>query len=134
METEITKMASEIAKEFEIPGQEDDVDSPSAASSTVNAGTGNVSEPLDTYNAFECCPGCGLRLEQFDEETINMSIIVLSTFVHRYPAVSTPWLLKILLCVGRLVFPLLYWLCCTLISYGMAQKVSPQFDVLLFKN
>jgi hypothetical protein len=103
METEITKMASEITKEFDMPGQEDDVDSPSAPGSTVNAAAGNVGEPLDTYNAFELCPGCGLRLEQFDEETVNMCIIVLSTFVHRYPAVSTPWLLKILLCVGRLV-------------------------------
>ena len=103
MESEITKVASEITKEFDVPNQEDDVDAPSVASSILNATAGNVSEPLDTYNAFEFCPGCGLRLEQFDEETINVCIIVLSTFVHRYPAVSTPWLLKILLCVGRLV-------------------------------
>ncbi|CAB4014192.1 Hypothetical predicted protein, partial [Paramuricea clavata] len=110
METEITKVASEITKEFEIPGQEDDVDSPSVTSSTPNATVGNVSEPLDMYNAFEFCSGCGLRLEQFDEETINMCIIVLSTFVHRYPVVSTPWLLKILLCVGRKVIePVYHW-------------------------
>lgn len=105
METEINKVASEITKEFEVPsGQEDAVNSPSVSSFTPSAVAGNVSEPLDTYNVFEFCPGCGLRLEQFDEETINMCIIVLSTFVHRYPSVSTPWLLRILLCVGRSVF------------------------------
>ena len=110
METEIAKVASEITKEFEVPGQEDEVDSPSSVlGSSVNASGVAASEPVDTYNAFEFCPGCGLRLEQFDEETINLCIIVLSTFVHRYPAVSTPWLLKILLCVGRLVVIVVSW-------------------------
>lgn len=94
-------MASEIAKEFDDPIQEEDVDSTSISSSIPNVAWTQVTDPPDVYSAFEFCPGCGLCLEQFDEETINMCVIVLSTFVHRYPAVSTPWLLKILLCVGR---------------------------------
>ena len=99
METEITKVATEITKEFDFLSQDDELDSPSMASFTTQ--TAPVPEQQDTYNAFECCPGCELRLEQFDEETVNLCIIVLSTFVHRDPIVATPWLLRILLCVGR---------------------------------
>lgn len=91
-------MASEISKEFDSPDQEEAVDTPPMVDTGVTA----PESPI-VYDPFDSCPGCGLRLEQFDEETINLSIIVLATFVHRYPTVSTPWLLRILLCVGRFV-------------------------------
>ena len=103
MDTEISKIASEISKEFEYVAQDDECESPTFASLTTqpaDAAT-NVVEAQENNNVFENCPVCDLRLEQFDEETINLCIIVLSTFVHRNPVVSTPWLLRILLCVGR---------------------------------
>ncbi|XP_046839871.1 protein unc-79 homolog isoform X2 [Xenia sp. Carnegie-2017] len=100
---EIQKMATEISKEFDSPDQEEAVDTPPLVHTGVTA-----PESPNVYDPFDSCPGCGLRLEQFDEETINLSIIVLATFVHRYPTVSTPWLLRILLCVGRKVVKTVY--------------------------
>ena len=50
---------------------------------------------------LDVCPECGASLEEFDEETLNMAIVVLSTYVHQSPSMAMPYLLRMLECVGR---------------------------------
>lgn len=50
------------------------------------------------------CQECGVSIEQFDEETLNLSIVVLSTFVHKSPSMAMPLVLRMLESVGRSVF------------------------------
>lgn len=58
-------------------------------------------EPSDGDLQLDSCPECGTSLEQFDEETLNLCIVVLSTFVHQSPSMAMPFLLRMLECVGR---------------------------------
>lgn len=50
---------------------------------------------------LDVCPECGASLEEFDEETLNLAIVVLSTYVHQSPSMAMPYLLRMLECVGR---------------------------------
>lgn len=50
---------------------------------------------------LDVCPECGATLEEFDEETLNMAIVVLSTYVHQSPSMAMPYLLRMVECVGR---------------------------------
>ena len=63
-------------------------------------------EPPDRDLDLDWCPDCGVSLEQFDEETLNLCIVVLSTFVHQSPSMAMPFLLRMLECVARYVFRL----------------------------
>jgi len=58
-------------------------------------------EPSDGDLELDSCPECGTSLEQFDEETLNLCIVVLSTFVYQSPSMAMPFLLRMLECVGR---------------------------------
>ncbi|XP_048586447.1 protein unc-79 homolog isoform X2 [Nematostella vectensis] len=59
---------------------------------------------------LDSCPECGASLEEFEEETLNLSIVVLSTYVHQSPSMAMPYLLKMLECVGRkCVNPIFPW-------------------------
>lgn len=58
-------------------------------------------EPFDGDLGLDSCPECGTSLEQFDEETLNLCIVVLSTFVHQSPSMAMPFLLRMLECVAR---------------------------------
>uniref|UniRef100_A0A7E4W212 Protein unc-79 homolog n=1 Tax=Panagrellus redivivus TaxID=6233 RepID=A0A7E4W212_PANRE len=49
------------------------------------------------------CGFCNDALETFDEETISLSLICLSTFVHREPAMAAPLLFRIITSVARFV-------------------------------
>ncbi|XP_029453714.1 protein unc-79 homolog [Rhinatrema bivittatum] len=48
------------------------------------------------------CHDCGAILEEYDEETLGLAIIVLSTFIHLSPDLAAPLLLDIMQSVGRL--------------------------------
>ena len=69
---------------------------------------GNVDkDPFDGDLELDSCPECGTSLEQFDEETLNLCIVVLSTFVHQSPSMAMPFLLRMLECVARYVLSFL---------------------------
>ena len=46
-------------------------------------------------------PDCNVVLEQYDDETIGMAIVVLATYIHREPSLATPVLLESLIAVAR---------------------------------
>nr|KAF6389384.1 unc-79-like protein, NALCN channel complex subunit [Myotis myotis] len=48
------------------------------------------------------CHDCGAILEEYDEETLGLAIVVLSTFIHLSPDLAAPLLLDIMQSVGRL--------------------------------
>lgn len=52
----------------------------------------------------ERCPECNVVLEQYDDETIGLCIIVLATYIHREPSLATPLLLESLIAVSRSVY------------------------------
>lgn len=58
-------------------------------------------DPFEGDLELDSCPECGTSLEQFDEETLNLCIVVLSTFAHQSPSMAMPLLLRILECVAR---------------------------------
>ena len=61
-------------------------------------------EPFDKDLDLDWCPECGISLEQFDEETLNLCIVVLSTFVHQSPSMAMPFLLRMLESVARYIW------------------------------
>ncbi|XP_028827164.1 protein unc-79 homolog isoform X3 [Denticeps clupeoides] len=48
------------------------------------------------------CRDCGAVLEEYDEETLGLAVVVLSMFVHLSPDLAAPLLLDIMQSVGRL--------------------------------
>ena len=58
-------------------------------------------EPFEDDLDLDSCPDCGTSLEQFDEETLNLCVVVLSTFVHQSPSMAMPFLLRMLECVAK---------------------------------
>ncbi|XP_078262926.1 protein unc-79 homolog isoform X3 [Rhinoraja longicauda] len=54
------------------------------------------------------CLDCGAILEEYDEETLGLAIVVLSTFIHLSPDMAAPLLLDILQSVGRLASSTLF--------------------------
>uniref|UniRef100_UPI00398ECD0B protein unc-79 homolog n=1 Tax=Pristiophorus japonicus TaxID=55135 RepID=UPI00398ECD0B len=54
------------------------------------------------------CLDCGAVLEEYDEETLGLAIVVLSTFTHLSPDLAAPLLLDILQSVGRLASSTLF--------------------------
>lgn len=47
------------------------------------------------------CRDCGAVLEEYDEETLGLAVVVLSMFIHLSPDQAAPLLLDILQSVGR---------------------------------
>lgn len=47
------------------------------------------------------CRDCGVVLEEYDEETLGLAVVVLSMFIHLSPDQAAPLLLDILQSVGR---------------------------------
>lgn len=47
------------------------------------------------------CSQCNTPLELYDEDTIGLGVVCLSTFVHREPSLAAPYLLKILTAVAK---------------------------------
>ncbi|XP_036397727.1 protein unc-79 homolog isoform X7 [Megalops cyprinoides] len=48
------------------------------------------------------CRDCGAVLEEYDEETLGLAVVVLSMFIHLSPDLAAPLLLDIMQSVGRL--------------------------------
>ncbi|XP_015206538.1 protein unc-79 homolog isoform X2 [Lepisosteus oculatus] len=48
------------------------------------------------------CHDCGAVLEEYDEETLGLAVVVLSMFIHLSPDLAAPLLLDIMQSVGRL--------------------------------
>ncbi|EDV23776.1 uncharacterized protein TRIADDRAFT_57317 [Trichoplax adhaerens] len=48
------------------------------------------------------CIKCGELISAYDQENICLGILVLSTFVYRYPEMAAPQLLRILRCIARI--------------------------------
>ena len=57
---------------------------------------------MDIVNSQKC-PDCQSCLRDYDQETVNLCIVVLSTFIHRDPELAAPWLMEMLGVVSRLV-------------------------------
>ena len=83
-------------------------------------------EPPDRDLDLDWCPDCGVSLEQFDEETLNLCIVVLSTFVHQSPSMAMPFLLRMLECVARYVM--------NPITFGYHRSVSNNRRRIIFGN
>lgn len=47
------------------------------------------------------CRDCGAILEEYDEETLALAVVVLSMFTHLSPDLAAPLLLDIMQSVGR---------------------------------
>ncbi|ELV12147.1 Protein unc-79 like protein [Tupaia chinensis] len=66
------------------------------------------------------CHDCGAILEEYDEETLGLAIVVLSTFIHLSPDLAAPLLLDIMQSVGSMMVP------------GNAAGVAKQFLRCIF--
>uniref|UniRef100_A0A452I9A3 Uncharacterized protein n=1 Tax=Gopherus agassizii TaxID=38772 RepID=A0A452I9A3_9SAUR len=66
------------------------------------------------------CHDCGAILEEYDEETLGLAIVVLSTFIHLSPDLAAPLLLDIMQSVGSMMIP------------GNAAGVAKQFLRCIF--
>lgn len=53
------------------------------------------------FSVSRRCHDCGAILEEYDEETLGLAIVVLSTFIHLSPDLAAPLLLDIMQSVGR---------------------------------
>lgn len=47
------------------------------------------------------CRDCAAVLEEYDEETLGLAVVVLSMFIHLSPDLAAPMLLDIMQSVGR---------------------------------
>lgn len=59
----------------------------------------NVS-PVE-FNVLSRCRDCSAVLEEYDEETLSLAVVVLSMFIHLSPDLAAPMLLDIMQSVGR---------------------------------
>ena len=60
-----------------------------------------VMNRLNESAMVERCPDCNAVLEQYDDDTIGLCVVVLATYIHREPSLATPMLLKSLIAVSR---------------------------------
>ncbi|XP_052267084.1 protein unc-79 homolog [Dreissena polymorpha] len=51
---------------------------------------------------FERCLDCNAVLEEYDDDTIGLCVVVLATYIHREPSLATPMLLESLIAVARI--------------------------------
>lgn len=75
------------------------------------------------HRMCECvcrCRDCGAVLEEYDEETLALAVVVLSMFIHLSPDLAAPLLLEIMQSVGR------YTVCPTRCVFLMVQGSEVQ--------
>ncbi|CAH8491851.1 unnamed protein product [Heterobilharzia americana] len=78
----------------------------------------------------ERCPWCQCILEHYDENTLGLGILCLSTFVHREPSLAAPYLRDMLLTTARLASTYFYsWQpeLSHIISPGNVASIARQF-------
>ncbi|CAI9733136.1 QUALITY PROTEIN: unc-79 homolog [Octopus vulgaris] len=75
------------------------------------------------------CPECHVILEQYDEETIGLCILVLSAFIYREPSLAMPTMLDSLQCVAKIASSNSYpWqVDSTLMAPGNCVSIARQF-------
>uniref|UniRef100_A0A668ABL4 Unc-79 homolog, NALCN channel complex subunit n=1 Tax=Myripristis murdjan TaxID=586833 RepID=A0A668ABL4_9TELE len=73
---------------------------PSTVSMFVPAPEEFIDEQPTTMS--DRCRDCGAVLEEYDEETLGLAVVVLSMFIHLSPDLAAPMLLDIMQSVGRL--------------------------------
>ncbi|KAI4892270.1 hypothetical protein NFI96_000535 [Prochilodus magdalenae] len=56
-------------------------------------------------NMADRCRDCGAVLEEYDEETLALAVVVLSMFIHLSPDLAAPLLLDIMQSVGSMLIP-----------------------------
>lgn len=54
-----------------------------------------------SFMCMDRCRDCGAVLEEYDEETLALAVVVLSMFTHLSPDLAAPLLLDIMQSVGR---------------------------------
>ncbi|XP_022099411.1 protein unc-79 homolog isoform X2 [Acanthaster planci] len=54
------------------------------------------------FMALTKCTDCGVLLEEYDDDTVSLAIVVLSALVHRDPELAAPLLLEMLQVVARI--------------------------------
>uniref|UniRef100_A0A8C4PWE9 Unc-79 homolog, NALCN channel complex subunit n=1 Tax=Eptatretus burgeri TaxID=7764 RepID=A0A8C4PWE9_EPTBU len=79
--------------------------------------------------AADRCHDCGAVLEEYDEETLSLAIVVLSTFVHLSSGIAAPILLDLLQSVGRYNISVTTF---TIVIPGNAPGVAKQFLRCIF--
>ena len=47
------------------------------------------------------CDNCGCVLSEYEEDVVNLCIVVLSTFIHRDAEMAAPYLMNMLCIVSR---------------------------------
>ncbi|KAK3579717.1 hypothetical protein CHS0354_000200 [Potamilus streckersoni] len=135
---ELQKIFPELAADSSNGGKEEEV------SSKTKMGRSRRSEMLAKAQAakkqvphgrcgentlMERCTECNAVLEQYDDDTIGLCIVVLSTFIHREPSLATPMLLEILLSVSRIAScsPYTWQTDCSIMVPGSTMSIARQF-------
>ncbi|XP_034153382.1 protein unc-79 homolog isoform X2 [Esox lucius] len=73
------------------------------------------------------CRDCGAVLEEYDEETLGLAVVVLSMFIHLSPDLAAPLLLDIMQSVGRLASANVSGQAESMLIPGNAAGVAKQF-------
>ncbi|KAI6201724.1 Uncoordinated protein 79 [Aphelenchoides besseyi] len=79
------------------------------------------------------CSFCNEPIETFDEETISMCLVVLSTFLHRESAMAAPVLFRVFKAVANYInYPVFPWNEANVFVPGNSQSVAKQlFRVII---
>uniref|UniRef100_A0A8C4EX94 Unc-79 homolog, NALCN channel complex subunit n=1 Tax=Dicentrarchus labrax TaxID=13489 RepID=A0A8C4EX94_DICLA len=102
---------------------------PSTVSMFVPAPEEFIDEQPTTMS--DRCRDCAAVLEEYDEETLSLAVVVLSMFIHLSPDLAAPMLLDIMQSVGRYSSILLLMFCSMLIP-GNVAGVAKQFLRCMF--
>uniref|UniRef100_A0A8B9K1R3 Unc-79 homolog, NALCN channel complex subunit n=1 Tax=Astyanax mexicanus TaxID=7994 RepID=A0A8B9K1R3_ASTMX len=80
-------------------------------------------------NMADRCRDCGAVLEEYDEETLALAVVVLSMFIHLSPDLAAPLLLDIMQSVGRYICSsdTVLSAVCSMLIPGNAAGVAKQF-------
>uniref|UniRef100_A0A671W6R9 Unc-79 homolog, NALCN channel complex subunit n=1 Tax=Sparus aurata TaxID=8175 RepID=A0A671W6R9_SPAAU len=104
---------------------------PSTVSMFVPAPEEFIDEQPTTMS--DRCRDCAAVLEEYDEETLGLAVVVLSMFIHLSPDLAAPMLLDIMQSCDRLsntaILPLMF---CSMLIPGNVAGVAKQFLRCMF--
>uniref|UniRef100_A0A3Q4BGE5 Uncharacterized protein n=1 Tax=Mola mola TaxID=94237 RepID=A0A3Q4BGE5_MOLML len=101
---------------------------PSTVSMFVPAPEEFIDEQPTTMS--DRCRDCAAVLEEYDEETLGLAVVVLSMFIHLSPDLAAPMLLDIMQSVGSAaVLPVVF---CSMLIPGNVAGVAKQFLRCMF--
>uniref|UniRef100_A0A3Q2XG05 Unc-79 homolog, NALCN channel complex subunit n=1 Tax=Haplochromis burtoni TaxID=8153 RepID=A0A3Q2XG05_HAPBU len=90
----------ETGQSLHCPTKTSLLSAPSTVSMFVPAPEEFIDEQPTTMS--DRCRDCAAVLEEYDEETLSLAVVVLSMFIHLSPDLAAPMLLDIMQSVGRL--------------------------------